>query len=196
MKNKFRVFSFSLVLVLVACFLQDNSAFAGARKLTSTFLADSGEVNLTEWNVSDENIYVKDSKLIIPADSSTDQTKFISKSVVKQSMAVDKLISVSTAMRITQLPEGEQFILAFGLANIEAESGENGNVEIVFANNGGIVCSVIVYSEDEAITLVDKAKCGISVNSKFTLNAAIGSNGNLTVAVNGKNIYEIDLENY
>ena len=193
MKNKFRVLSLSLILVLVACFLQDTSALAGARKLTSTFLADSGEVNLTEWNVSDENIYVKDSKLIIPADSSTDQTKFISKSVVKQSMAVDKLISVSTAMRITQLPEGEQFILAFGLANIEAESGENGNVEIVFANNGGIVCSVIAYSDDEAITLVDKAKCGISVNSKFTLNAAIGSNGNFTVAVNGKNICNKEL---
>ena len=170
MKNKIRVLSLSLVLVLVACFFQDTSALAGARKLTSDFLADSGEVNLTEWHVGDENIYVKDNKLMIPAASSTDQTKFISKSVVKKSTAVDTLITASAAMRITQLPEGEQFILAFGLANIEAESGENGNVEIVFANNGGIVCSVIAYSDDEAITLVDKAKCGISVNSNFTLS--------------------------
>lgn len=193
MKNKIQVLSLSLVLVLVACFFQDTSALAGARKLTSDFLADSGEVNLTEWHVGDENIYVKDNKLMIPAASSTDQTKFISKSVVKKSTAVDTLITASAAMRITQLPEGEQFILAFGLANIEAESGENGNVEIVFANNGGIVCSVIAYSDDEAITLVDKAKCGISVNSKFTLNAAIGSNGNFTVAVNGKNICNKEL---
>lgn len=193
MKNKFRVLSLTLVLVLVTCLFQDISVFAGARKLTSDFLADSGEVNLTEWHVADENIYVKDNKLIIPAASSTDQTKFISKSVVKKSEAVDKLITTSTSMSITQLPEGEKFILAFGLVNIEAESGENGNIEIVFANNGGIVCSVIAYRDDEAITLADKVKCGISLNSKFSLDAVISSNGNFSVAINQKNICNKEL---
>ena len=180
-----------ILLVLTTfllCLLWTMPVFAGSRTLVSDFSNGKDGINLTEWNVTDDNICYKDGKLIMPAVSSTEETKFISKLVAGSNELVDEFISMSSPLRLTELPQGKQFILAFGLANIEAYSGEDGNVEIVFTNEGDICVSIIAYVDGEAQTIVEKTKCGISLKSNCNVDASISSDGNMSVKVNGKNI--------
>lgn len=188
MKKRLRVWSFSIAMTVLFCCFWKTPVFAGSRKLVSEISYGAGELNSAEWNVKDDNIVCKDGKLIIPADASTEETKVISKIVAEKSGFVDELTSVSSIIRLTALPEGEQFILAFGLANIEAYSKEIGNVEMVFTNEGGILFSVIAYGEGGSVAVVDKEKCGVSLNSQFALEAAISSEGILNVEINGAKV--------
>lgn len=176
---------------VIVCSLFSTTALAGTRTESSNFVSSSGMINDADWHSTDVNIVCEDQKLVIPAASSTVDTKFVSK-IPAAPTSAEKMISVEATLRITALPQDEQFIMAFGLGNIEAYSGENGNIEIVFTNSNGLAISVYAYGE-EVSTLLDNKTCGIPLNSQFSLNATITSKGVLIVDVNNKNICESEL---
>lgn len=179
-------------MVFMCSGLFSTPVMAGLRTYDSNFTNSSGTINEVDWHSTDTHIVCKDRNLVIPAQSSTSDTKFVSKTLVTKT-AAEEMVRVESVLRLTELPEGKQFILAFGLSNIEASSGETGNVEIVFADEGGIVVSVIAYGEEGAQTLVEKQKCGISLGRDFALNAAISSDAAFSLKINGRNIYESKL---
>lgn len=179
------------LMLVMSCSLFSTTVFAGTRTESSNFVSSSGTINDADWHSTDVNIVYQNQKLVIPATSSTVDTKFVSKTPAAPTSA-EEMISVDATLRITALPQNEQFIMAFGLGNIEAYSGESGNIEIVFTNNNGLAISIYAYGE-EVSTLLNRKTCGILLNSQFSFNATITSKGVLIVDVNNKNICRSEL---
>lgn len=193
MRKRIKLLSFATALLLFCFCFSNLSVYAGSRDVVSGITTDKGELNMTEWNFKDENVVLQNGKLVIPADTSTEETRFISKNIVRVDGLVDVPVSVSSTMRLTALPKGQQFIFAFALATIEAYSEESGNIEIAFLNENGLYISVITYGEDGAMTVVDKVKCGVSLNSQFDFDASVSKEGTLNIKINGKNICDAQL---
>lgn len=186
--NKIRKLTCSLCCVVLLCSIFVIPASAGQRDLVSSFVSASGELNNTEWNSTDENIVFKDGKLMIPGDTSTGDSKFISKNVGALDTSVKNMISASMKLKLTELPKGEKFILGFGLQTIEAYPEETGNVEIIFENNSGITVSVVAYGAEGAVTILDSKKCGVSMNKDFSVEAKISSESVMTLQINGSKL--------
>lgn len=186
-----------LVTVLACALFLGNfnslNVLAGKTVQISEPVLEEGALNNTDWYFADSNIVSKEGVLIVTADTSTSDTRFIAKNVCKIDETVSEMTGVDAKLRITELPSEQQFVFAFGLASIEARSGENGNVEIVFSNENGIKMSVIAYAEKGAETIVDKASCGVSLNKDFTIDASITPKGVLTVKINDKTMCEKQL---
>lgn len=174
--------------VLGLSFVSQMDAEAGTRRLASSFLTETGELNSTEWNSSDANIILKDGKLLIPAETSTIDTKFVMKNIATANSMVDEIVSADATFRITQLPKGQKLIFALGLNNIEGASEDTGNVEIAFVNNGGLYVTVTAYGEEGAVTLVQNKKCNFSLNSQIRFEATISGDSVLNVKLNNSAI--------
>ena len=182
-----------LILVLVTALLAGSTVatpvLAGERTSMTTFMDSTGALNEMDWNRGDENITCTDGKLVIAGDTSTADTKIISKTKALVHSAVKEMINVSASLRLTVLPKGEKFILAFGLTGVEAYQGDNGNIEVTFENNNGIQCSIIMYQGGEAVELMGRKKISVSMNKEFAFNANITNEGLFTVKINGSSIY-------
>ena len=188
--KKLRIASLLMVCALLLCGVSSLSVLAGKTNTVSEPVLEEDVLNQTEWYFTDSNIVSKNQVLVIPGETSTVGTKFIAKEVSKADPAVKEMTTVDLAMRLTALPEGEQFILAFGLASIEASSKEIGNVEMVFTKDGGLKFGIVAYTENGAETILETRSCGISVNKTFSLDAKITSDAVLTVTINGKKLCE------
>lgn len=182
--KKRHIVAMMLVCVLFLGGAFDLQALAGTRTLTSQVLADEADLNNADWNFTDVNIVVKDNKLVIPSDTSTAETKFISKNVATLYPEVENMIKIDATVKFTKLPGGKQFILAFGLAGIEAGVGEKGNVELSFTNSGGLKLGVSAYTDAGKTTIRQAGDCGIKMNEEFTLSAVITTKGELLITVN------------
>ena len=164
------------------------SALAGKGTTISEPILADNNLNQSAWYFTDSNVVSKDGSLIIPADTSTANTKIIAKDVSVLDTAVEEMTAVNMEMSLTKLPKGQQFILGFGLSSIEANSKDIGNVEMVITNNGGLKFGIEAYTEAGMETILNPTNCGISMNQKFTLEAIITSESILQVTVNGKKI--------
>lgn len=191
--KKRHIVAIMLVCVLFLGGTFDLQALAGTRTLVSKVSADEADLNNADWNFTDANIVVKDSKLIISSDTSTSETKFISKNVATLYPEVENMIRVDASLTLTKLPVGEQFIFAFGLSGIEAGVGESGNVELSFTNDGGVKFGVSAYSDTGKTTLREAGGCGISMNKEFTVSAVITTKGALFITINGNALPEMQL---
>ena len=101
----------------------------------------------------------------------------------------EKLASVDFNLRLKALPKGQSFVLAFGLAGIEAGMSNRGNVEITFANNNGIKVSVVAYEKaNTPITVCEPKSAGMSLNGNARVHAEVTNDGQILVSVNGKNV--------
>ncbi len=187
MKNKLSKFIFLFVFMLLVSSVNTIDVFAGQRTVTSSYMTEGG-LNNAQWNFTDNNIVIEGEKLVVPAKSSTKYTKIISKQIATRSDGLKTLTELTTNLRFTNLPQGEQFIFAFGLDSIDGQSGSVGNVELVFTSENGIKMSIIAYSESGAETILEKMSCGISRNSNFKLKADISVSGVLSVSINGKTL--------
>lgn len=181
------ILAFMSVLFAGSIFV--TPVMAGNRTSVMTYTDSSGVLNEKDWNRLDENVICEDGKLVIPADTSTADTKYISKSSAVADPAVKDMIDVSALLRLTALPEGEKFVLAFGLRGVEAYEGDDGNIEIIFENNNGIQTSIVVFDDGGKTELMESRKCGLSMNSEFAFDASITSEGVFTVKINGSVIY-------
>lgn len=191
--KKLRVLCFALTCALFVGSFASLPAQAGRTVQISKAILEEGELNQTDWYFADSNIVSRDGTLVVPAETSTSDTRFIAKAVSKADETVTEMTNVDAKLRITALPSGQKFMLAFGLGSIEAFSGQNGNVEMVFSNEGGIVMSIVAYTEAGAETVMEKKNCGVSLNKDFTVDAGITPKGVLTVTINNQKVCEAQL---
>lgn len=186
--NKIKKLCLLCLSMLVLSCVINIPVQAGERIFDSDLFTATGELNNTEWNSTDQNIVLKSGKLIIPGKTSNEDTKFISKNVAVANEALKNVITVNGSLSITALPKNEKLILGLGLGSIEASSGENGNVEIAFVNDGGIYVMVTTFGSDGEKVIVNKKKCNFSLNSTFSFSASISGEQVLTVKINGATI--------
>lgn len=182
-----------LLCLLFVSNLETTTALAGKSEKVTTAQDAEGLLNNSEWNYMDTNIIAENGKVVIPADTSSRYTRIISRNVASVDKGSGEFITMTSKLKLTKLPEGEQFILAFGLGSVEAGIGESGNVELVFMNKGKLVVSVIAYSEQGAVTVLEERDCGVRINSAFTLEAAIDENSILRLDINNRNLCKKEL---
>lgn len=163
---------------------------AGSRMTVSSFLTADGQINAGEWHSTDTNITVQNGRLVIPAQTSTSDTKFISKTVAVSNEVTTNLISVDASMSITELAENEKMIAALGLGSIEAYSGETGNIEISFFNKDGLCVSVEAYGQNGVEELVNSQKCPVSFGETMKLEVTVTTNQILRITLGGKQLYD------
>lgn len=180
-----QVFALLTVAVLIVCALFPVTASAGIKEIISTPLsADGVGLNDTDWNISGDCIARQGDTVVISAQEATAETRIISKTRAKASADFEEIAVLETELKLTALPSGERFVLAFGLSGIESELGESGNVEIAFTNDGGIKVGAAAYTDDGAVTLFEPMGCGVSLNSLFSLRISVTSAGELLATVN------------
>lgn len=118
------------------------------------------EIDESIWHNPDGSVKANNG-VIVFANASTADAKLIAKTKVSKNEGVPEMAAVSGNLKFKSLPQGEKFAIVFGLANIEGQLGQTGNVEIVFTNAGGLQVSVIAYAEDGKETvLTGPKKCG------------------------------------
>ena len=185
-----RIYAIALILICTvsSIIFSPISALAGKGTTTSEPVLEDNNLNQTAWYFTDSNVICKDGSLVIPSGTSTASTKIIAKDVSVLDTAVEDMTAVNMEMSLTNLPKGQQFILAFGLSSIEANSKEKGNVEMVITNNGGLKFGIEAYTEAGMETILKPTSCGISMKQNFSVNAIITSESVLQVTVNGKKV--------
>lgn len=183
--------------IIIACTLllslvTETTALAGMKTFSTSVTTSENTLNNTDWNFMGD-IQSKDNKVIISAESSDAETKIISKNVATAAPELEEMVSIETTMKLTALPSKAKFILAFGLSNIEAQSQEDGNVELVITNQNGLKLAAVAYSEGQEIVVVEAKNMGASLKKDFKLNASVTATGVLKVSVNGTVLCEKQL---
>ena len=194
-RNKTRIGYFLSLFLVISLFVTSFSLNAEAGKITknSSFGNANKELNVAEWYDANENLTFENGKLIIPKDSDGD-TRIISKEMAVSGTYYKDMVSAKGTMRFTQLPQGEKFILAFGLSNIEAYSGEPNNIEIAFMNQGSLAVEVTYYDENgEGQVIVPVKNTGISVGSNMNFNAVVTTEQTIKMSINGRSIFDAKL---
>lgn len=176
------------VLLLGNCF--ETTSMAGLGTSVADIFTNETELNNTEFFFMG-NIECKDGKVVISNEDSDADTKFICKGVSSIYEEVDDMVIMDSTLQLTALPQGEQFIFAFGLSSIEAQSKEAGNVEIVITNQNGLKMQILAYETDnQATTVMQTRNLGVALKQDFRLGAKITNKGILQVTVNGSKICE------
>ena len=180
------------ILVTLSAGMQFMPVEAGSSDIVVDSATYTDELDNSVWNNPDGDIVI-DKDVIVFENSSSDVTRLITRKVVEATTEIKELVKVETSMQFTNLPEGETFALALGVKRIESMQGEPGNVELGFSNNGGLSASLIYYNEDgDAVTLGQLTKCG-SLKGKVSVEAVINTDKMMTVTVNGKKLWTVEL---
>lgn len=172
-----------------ACFFP-ITALAGAsyNTLDNTSFQDS--ISNADWNNPAGDVYSENNRLVFP-ETSTGDTKLITKAAVKVNKMLTNMFDADYRMQIQKLPAGEEFVLACGLSSIEGAIGNEGNVEIVLLNNGGIQAEVRAYeTEGEAVQLLEPISLGISEGDSIHVEMDLTTKQHYTVKLNGKEIFD------
>lgn len=149
---------------------------------------DSSTLGGANWSNPEEDVTVKDGVLVFPEDS-TEYTRYISKVAAEKAGEFKEVVSMAVNVKLTKLPVGKSFIIAFGLPAIESLQGEAGNIEVTFMNNNGVKASINVFEQDGSVVEIASPKnCGISINKDAEIKTSIGADGTIEVDVNGKSI--------
>ena len=177
--------------VLLAGGISVLPAQAGASNIVVDSSSFETTLDNSLWNSADNDVLVENSVLVFPKES-TDTTSLIAKTNAKNSEYSDELVSAEATMNLKGIPNEETFVFALGLASLEAEMEEPGNVEIHFTNNEGVKASVVVYDlEGEKMVMVEPVSCGAGESVK--VKATISSERVLNVSINGKPICNAEL---
>lgn len=184
MKQHKRLAHLLLAAVLLSVFIfPPLQTEAGRSEIT----LDAAMMNDSNWSDPEGDVEITDDKTLIFAKDSSKYTRYITRSTVKADKRFDTMVDFSASMKFTQMPSGKNFILAFGLGSIEAEPGENKNVELSFTNNGGIKVGITAYDENgTAHTVVQHKSSGISLNKAATVKVELRTDKKIIVSVNNK----------
>ena len=194
MKTKRIIKKLSLLFIslLITGIFQVLPVLAGASDIVIDGSSFEKELDGSLWNNPDHDIEIQNGKLIFSKES-TESTALISKVNAKISKQHNELINAQVGMKFTQLPVGEKFILALGLASVESNSQEPGNVEIEFTNDNGLKVGIVAYDDDsEAVTIMEPMSCA-SVGSNLNIKAVISTSGIISLTVNSKKLCSAQL---
>lgn len=188
MKKTWKIMAFALVTCMLCLCFSPCNVEAGLSRIVVDSSSYAEELNTAVWNIPEKDITVQDGALYFSADS-TKYTRLITKSMVTKTEEAEELVSASFALNLKSMPENGEFILGFGLANIESFSGEQGQVEVVFANNGGIQMAVRSYENaGQAVNIVEPQAAGFRLGSKAKVAVTIKNDKTMTIAINNKTV--------
>ncbi len=189
MRKKIRLTAVLMFIAMcTACFLPMTS-FAGISYEVINNTSFEEKISSAIWNNPESDVLSDNGKLVFPEES-TEYTRLISKTAVKQSKELEKMFDAEYTLKPIKIPKGKEFILACGLSAIESVAGEEGTVELVLTNNGGITASLRVYETDGEPTELAKAtKIGASVGSNLNVSIQLTTSQKYTAKINGKQIY-------
>ena len=156
-KNKIKkALSFLLVMTVLSVGICYMPAEAGSSDIIIDSATYTEELDNAVWNNPDGDLVI-DKGAIVFDNASSEFTRLITKTAVKATAEVSELVKAEATLQFTNLPANEKFAMALGVKRIESMQGDSGNVEITFANNGGLTVSVIYYNEDgEEVVLQEK----------------------------------------
>ena len=169
--------------------------------LSSTMTADAGsiinvltkesfakEIDNANWHNANGDVVAENGVLVFPKESS-EETRLVWKTTARDSGIYDKLATANASLQFTALAEGKTFALSYGLKTVEAMSGDSGNVEITFSNQGGIAVSVIAFDDNgDEVVIAKTQKISASLKSNISIQSTLFSNGTISVNVAGKTI--------
>lgn len=186
MKIYKRIVSLLICIILVLGLSIVASAGSAIVNLDNSSFAND-ELSTQDWHNANEDIVVKKGKIIFPKDSSSG-TKLVWKSPTVKSSYYDKLVEGSTTFKLTKLPAGETFALAFALKTIEPEIGSANTLELQFKNKGGIYASVVSYDADANPTTISSTKRVGSVGANLSVTFTITTDDKITLSINGTSL--------
>lgn len=193
MKNKTICKSFTLLLslILVLCNITVFPVQAG----TSEIVLDSGTISdeLSEavWNNPMGDVLAEAGNIVFP-ENSTEETRLITKTSIKANTIIERAATVSAELRFHNLPENEQFILAFGLKSVESMPGAEGNIEVSFVHDGNLKVGIAAYGENgEKHVLMEQISCGSLDSTK--IEAILRTDNTLEVIVDGNQIGKVSI---
>lgn len=177
-------------LLMTACVVGSVNtlpAQAGLKEVVRDSSTVQDKINESVWHNASSDVTAKGGVIIFPNDSTGD-TKLTIKTKVKATEGVAEMASFNGTLQFTSLPEGEKFVIAFGLASIESNLGESGNVEIAFMNEGGLKAGITAYSDNgEAVEVIASKSCG-SMN-QADVKATLMADQTLNLSVGGAQLY-------
>lgn len=180
-----QVFASILICVLAVTMFSPITASAGASKITIDNTSFQESIDGTTWNNPSGDVQVKNQTLLFE-ENSTRYTRLITKTVFNVYEYSDEIVSADYEVEFEKIPEGQSFILAFGLSSIEGVSGEEGNLEIAITNHSGLKISISEYQKsNEPVTLMNEKKIG----TKSKISVTIYKDKQLILTVNGEKIY-------
>lgn len=177
-----------MLLVILAASGSTNvmpvSAGVSESAIDSSAIGD--ELDKSTWANPSGDVTAKSGEILFPAGS-TEETRLITKTMARADDALVKLASVKADLQFANIPEGKEFVVAFGLKSVEAVMGDSGNIEIIFQKQGRLQVFVTAYGKDGESTELAKA-VSIENEKQVKLDAVLNADGKLTVSVNGKKI--------
>ncbi len=187
-----KFFSLLLITAFLSAGIQCMPVEAGSSDIIIDETSYTEKLDNTVWNNPDGDITVKDKTLVF-SDNSSEYTRLITKTAVKATAEVKEVVNVQSTLQFTKLPKGETFALALGIKKIESLQGDKGNIEISFANKGGLSASLIYYNDDGEAEVLGKAtSCG-SLTGKTSVEASVNTDKILTVSINEKKVWEVEV---
>ncbi len=184
--NIARVLAGLLVCILLSTAQETMQVEAGSSDVVIDKSSFEEKIDFSRWNNTDENVVSKKGALVFSKESNG-ATGLIVKTIARNTGYHKNIVSMKSVMDLTNIPEEESFIMAFGLSSIEATKGEAGNVEVHFKNDGGLAVSVKEYDENgKEKELLSSVKVGSPSN--VTAEIVITAKQQLTLSVNGKQL--------
>ena len=188
MKKK-QVFAALVAIVLLLSNAKSLTVSAGSSELVVGEASYETEISSALWNNLDEDVYVKDGKLIFP-DNSTETTTLITKTNAKINEKCENVVSAQATIAFNKLPKGETFTFALGLGSVESTMGEAGSVEIQFSNSGTVKAQLVVYDLDGGSEiLVKNIDCG-GMKKEISVQAVISKEQKMTLQINKKEVFK------
>lgn len=187
--KKARLFALVAVLSVLVSVLFSVTVQAGQKVIVSTpFSSENEAINEADWNITDDNIALKNQAVVIAFQNATSDTKIISKTSAKASSDVKNIASLDTAFRITALPGDKRLVFALGLSGIESGMGEEGNIEVFFQNSNGLKVGIDAFSEEETVHLLAPRSCGAALNSNISLQIVLTASGTMEAKINNSSL--------
>ena len=187
-----KVKSILLIAVLICSFAGINVS-AGANVTVTDILTQTGEFNSSDWFVPNDDLIFKDNSLNFNEEGN-EETRLITKTIANKDDSFENLVKVDARVIISNIPQGQSFILAAGLSSIDALYSEEGNLEIHIKNDSGLSVNVVAFKEAGKPTAVTSGvKYGAALNSVADISFVISNSGILKVSVNGRNLITASL---
>lgn len=181
--NIVKILAGLLVCVLLAGAQGVMQVEAGSSDVVLDKSSFEEKLDLASWNNTDENVTSENGMLVFSKESNS-ATGLIAKTIARNTGYHKNIVSMKSVMDLTNVPKGKSFIMALGLSSIEATTGEAGNVEVHFKNDGGLKVSVVEYDDDgNENVLLSPVKVGSS--NSVTAEVVITAKQRMVLKVNG-----------
>lgn len=184
-QRKIAVFLIMALMIGVGSLFPATQAEAG-KKVT---ILDSSTIGDTSyWYCPEKDVVTQDGKLIFTEDSA-DYTKFISRLSLNANENSEEFVVMESQAKFNKIPQGQSFVIALGVQEMEPSLGDAQNVEVTFTNNGGIKFSVNAYDEDgNQKSICAQKNSGIAISQNSKLRISITKDSVLKVSVNGNSL--------